>query len=131
MGIHRIKILDAILADSEADIEAVLELPMADSRRLCDYDKGTLVMTAGTETGACDFTVDSIAVSYNGTDYTNVQTGIALQFTAAGVQSIAMSGSYGLPTHIKLLVTAAQVTESHYFATFTAELQFSTNSCCG
>ena len=126
--IHKIKILDSILADSEADIEAVKTLSGRDARALCDYSKGVLVMTAATETGACNFTVDSIQVSWNNSDWTTIQTGIALAFTAAGVQAIAMSGSYGLPLYIKLLVTAAQVTGDHKFASFTAELQLSTNT---
>ena len=126
--IHKIKILDAILADSEADIEAVKTLSGRDARALCDYSKGLLVLTAATETGACNFTVDSIQVSWNNSDWYTVQTGIALAFTAAGVQAIAMSGSYGLPLYIKLLVTAAQVSGDHKFASFTAELQLSTNT---
>ena len=126
--IHKIKILDSILADSEADIEAVKTLSGRDARALCDYSKGVLVMTAATETGACNFTVDSIQVSWNNSDWTTIQTGIALAFTAAGVQAIAMSGSYGLPLYIKLLVTAAQVSGDHKFASFTAELQLSTNT---
>ena len=126
--IHKIKILDSILADSEADIEAVKTLSGRDARALCDYSKGLLVLTAATETGACNFTVDSIQVSWNNSDWYTVQTGIALAFTAAGVQAIAMSGSYGLPLYIKLLVTAAQVSGDHKFASFTAELQLSTNT---
>lgn len=126
--IHKIKILDAVLADSEADVEAVKTLSGRDARALCDYSKGMLVMTAATETGTCDFTVDSIQVSWDNTNWYTVQTGIALQFTAAGVQAIAMSGSYGLPLYIKLLVTVGTLSGSHKFASFTAELQLATNS---
>lgn len=126
--VHTIKILDAILADSEADVEEVKTLSGRDSRALCDYSKGVLVLTAATETGAADFTVDSIQVSWDNTNWYTVQTGIALQFTSAGVQTVAMSGSYGLPLYIKLLITAAQLTAAHKFASFTAELQLATNS---
>ena len=103
--IHTIKILDAIVADSEADVEAVCTLSGRDARALCDYSKGVLVLTAATETGACNITIDSIQVSWNNTDWLTVQTGIALTFTAEGIQAIAMSGSYGLPLYIKLLIT--------------------------
>lgn len=126
--VHTVKILDAILADSEADVEAVKTLSGRDARMLCDYSKGVLVLTAATETGAADFTVDSIQVSWDNTNWYTVQTGIALQFTGAGVQTIAMTGSYGLPLYIKLLVTAAQLTGAHKFGSFTAELQLATNS---
>ena len=125
--IHTIKILDAIVADSEADVEAVKTLSGRDARALCDYSKGVLVLTAADETGACDITVDSIQVSWNNSDWLTVQTGIALQFTAAGVKAIAMSGSYGLPLYIKLLITVGQISGDHKFGSFTAELQFGTN----
>jgi len=129
MAIHTIKILDAIIADSEADVETAKTLTGADSKYLCDYDKGVLVLTAVTETGAVNFTVDSIQVSWNNSNWFTVQTGIALTFTAVGVQTIAMSGSYGLPTYIKILITdGGTLAAGQKFTSFTAELQFSTNS---
>lgn len=126
--IHTIKILDAVHATAEATIEAVKTLSGRDSRALCDYSKGVLVLTAGTETGNADITVDSIQVSWDNSSWFTVQTGIALQFTSAGVQAIAMSGSYGLPLYIKILITVGTLTADHHFATFTAELQLSTNT---
>ena len=126
--IHKITILDAVHAVAESTVEAVKTLSGRDARALCDYDKGVLVITAGVETGAADITFDSIQVSWNNSDWFTVQTGIALQFTGAGVQAKAMSGSYGLPLYIKLLITVGTLGAGDHYATLTAELQMSTNT---
>jgi hypothetical protein len=38
-----------------------------------------------------------------------------------------MSGSYGLPLYMKLLITVGALSAGNHFATLTAELQFGTN----
>lgn len=128
MAIHRVKILDAILADSEADVEAVYTCSTFDSRALCGLDKGILVITAGTETGAVNIVFDTLQACYDAgdaTNWVNVETSIALTFTGAGTQKFTLAGSYGLPHYLKLLITPTQISGSHYFATLSAELQVS------
>ena len=134
MGIHRIKILDAVLADSEADVEATYTCNGGDSRALCDLNKGILLLTAGTETGTATFVVDTVQACYDvgdATTWVSIETSISKTVSAAGTQTFTLAGTYGQPHYLKLLISSVTLTGSHYFATFTAELQFSTNSCCG
>ena len=129
MGIHRIKILNAVEASAEATLEATYTCSGTDSAKLCAVYKGLLVLTAGTETGACDLTVDTLQACYDAgdaTNWVNIETSIAKQFTGAGSAAFVLAGTYGLPHYLKILVTATQVSSSHKFATFTAEMQFST-----
>lgn len=123
MSAERIKILDNVTLDSEADAEAAVTLNARQRVALANYNKCLLVIKTGTETGSADVTFDTLQASFDeGASWETVQGTLALQFTAAGVQTIAITGSFGMPDQLKLLVTATQLTGSHLFANTYAEL---------
>lgn len=123
MASERIKILDNVTLDSEADCEAEYTLNAREKAALANYSKCLLVLKMGEETGAADVTFDSVQASYDaGTSWETVQGTLALQFTAAGVSVVAITGSFGIPDKLKFLVTVGQMSASHKFAGCYGEL---------
>jgi len=82
------------------------------------------LLTLGTETGSADLTVDSFSASADGTNFGVVETWTGKQYTAGGIYRIPISEKIGFGmTHLRLDVTAAQISGSHKFAASSLKLQ--------
>lgn len=120
--VHKITIVDDVSVNGDLNNMMVAKaLSGMDSRRLCGYKAGVLMLTT-TQDYYLEYSVDKIEISWNNSDWYAVQSGIGLSITTPGVDLVAMTGSYGLPGYVRLNVSGLSPP-----LTFSAQLQFSTS----